>query len=159
MAEIKDTPTAAKAKTWTEATQATNIPTNLAANIVEDEQVSAEGDVRATVDAAVACALDAAGEAYTHQATASVRMDEVFGHITAFRAIVDNEIPESSLLGRSLRAQSNAIFNQAFFNLQARLGFDEVYVDTPGNVIEKDNVEDITEIVVHEVLRLQRILK
>ena len=158
MAEIKDTQSAASAKTWQKDEVSTKIPTNLAADIGEEVEGD-ETDFRATVDAAVACAIDAAGDAYTHRATASVKIDEVFSHITAFRAIVDNGIPETSLLGRSLRAQANAIFNQAFFNLQARLGFAEIYIDTPGNVERQGKLDDITEVVVHEVLRLQRILK
>ncbi|MCK6439064.1 MAG: hypothetical protein L6Q71_02545 [Planctomycetes bacterium] len=154
MAEIKDIRQAPKAQTWGQQTEA-SIPTNMAAEVVE---IADGEELRAGVDAMAGCAVESAVEV-SHKATAAVRIDEVFQHITAFRAIVDNQIPESSLLGRSLRAQANAIFNQAFFNLQARFGFAEVYVDTPGNGMRRADTNDITDVVVHEVLRLQRILK
>jgi hypothetical protein len=83
----------------------------------------------------------------------SVRIDEVFQSINAYRALID--VAESSLLTRSLISQANAIFNQAFINLEQRHHFAKVYVDPPlGN---HDSV-DITDFVVDEVRALQNIL-
>lgn len=85
----------------------------------------------------------------------SVKIDEVFQHINAYRALVDAEINDG-LLARSLISQANAIFNEAFVNLERRHGFKKVYVDAP---VGKDpNIEDITELVIEEVLALQNIL-
>ena len=153
MANVKESSQTLKEPAEITSDQKGTIPSNLAANMNAEEADS----IAATLDASVACALDAANTV-AHEATATVQIDEVFQHITAFRALIDNEIPESSMLGRSLRAQANAVFNQAFFNLQARYGFAEVYIDAPGDDVEIDNQLDITNVVTHEVLRLQRIL-
>ena len=87
----------------------------------------------------------------------SVRIDEVFHHINAYRALIEAEVSGEGLLARSLITQANAIFNQAFVNLEKRHGFAKVYVDGP---VTKDrrNAEDVTELVIAEVLALQNIL-
>lgn len=87
----------------------------------------------------------------------SVRIDEVFQHINAYRALIEAEVAGEGLLARSLIAQANAIFNEAFVNLEKRHGFAKVYVDGPV-ASEKRRAEDITEIVIEEVLALQNIL-
>ncbi|MCA8914069.1 MAG: hypothetical protein KDB90_01555 [Planctomycetes bacterium] len=88
----------------------------------------------------------------------SVRIDEVFHHINAYRALVEAEVAGEGLLARSLITQANAIFNQAFVNLEARYSFAKVYVDGP---VAKDRraAEDITDLVIAEVLALQNILE
>ena len=58
-----------------------------------------------------------------------VRIDEVFQHINAYRALVEAEVAGEGLLARSLISQANAIFNEAFVNLEKRHGFSKVYVD------------------------------
>lgn len=85
----------------------------------------------------------------------SVRIDEVFKHINAYRALVEAEIVGAGLLARSLIAQANAIFNEAFINLEKRHGFKKVYVDAP---VGDHNAEDVTDLVIEEVLVLQNIL-
>lgn len=86
----------------------------------------------------------------------SVKIDEVFQHINAYRALVDAEVTGEGLLARSLISQANAIFNEAFVNLEKRHGFKKVYVDAP---VGKDpNIADVTELVIEEVLALQNIL-
>jgi hypothetical protein len=85
-----------------------------------------------------------------------VRIDEVFHHINAYRALVDADAGEG-LLARSLISQANAIFNQAFVNLEARHKFSKVYVDGP--VGGREGVEDITDLVIEEVLAMQNILE
>lgn len=87
----------------------------------------------------------------------SVRIDEVFQQIRAYRAVIDNRISENSLLGRSLLAQANAVFNTAFLNLQARFGFIDIYADAPGAARRAD-MDDATAYAVEEVLRLQGLL-
>ena len=89
---------------------------------------------------------------------ACVRIDEIFAHITAYRAIVDNAIVANSLLAQTLRAQANAIFNTAFANLQARYGYASIFVDAPVRNADARKLDDITEIAVHEVLKLQGLL-
>ncbi|KAA0209639.1 hypothetical protein EDM80_14430 [bacterium] len=84
-----------------------------------------------------------------------VRIDDVFAQINAYRAIVDSGINTESLLAQSLISQANAIFNQAFMNLQAIHGFETVYADTP---VEHANIDDVTDLVIAEVLKLQSIL-
>ena len=129
------------------------LPTNLAADMGV-----AEADTEEAVDDTYFVIDDEGTDAVAPQV--SVRVDEIFQHITAFRALVDNGIPEESLLGRSLRAQTNAVFNQAFFNLQARYGFAEAFVDAPlGEVNDGKPTMDITDVAISEVLRLQRIIK
>lgn len=87
----------------------------------------------------------------------SVRIDEVFAHINAYRALVDAGIAADGMLARSLTSQANAIFNQAFVNLEQRFGFHKVYVDAP-LTHEHPGAADITEIVIAEVISLQNIL-
>ncbi|HRJ78125.1 MAG: hypothetical protein HPKKFMNG_01828 [Planctomycetes bacterium] len=84
-----------------------------------------------------------------------VRIDDVFAQINAYRAIVDSGINTESLLAQSLISQANAIFNQAFMNLQAIYGFESVFADTP---VEHANIDDVTDLVIAEVLKLQSIL-
>lgn len=86
-----------------------------------------------------------------------VRIDEVFAHINAYRALVDTGISHDGLLASSLIGQANALFNQAFLNLKTRYGLETVFVDPPLSA-QEDSIEDVTELVVHEVLRLQNIL-
>ena len=86
----------------------------------------------------------------------SVRIDEVFHHINAYRALIEAEVQGEGLLARSLISQANAIFNQAFVNLEKRHGFAKVYVDAP--VAGGHKTEDITDLVIEEVLALQNIL-
>ena len=83
-----------------------------------------------------------------------VRIDEVFHHINAYRALIEAEVAGEGLLARSLISQANAIFNQAFVNLEKRHGFSKVFVDGP--VAHRG--EDITELVIDEVLAMQNIL-
>lgn len=84
------------------------------------------------------------------------RIDEVFQHINAYRAIIDAGITSESLLAKSLISQANAIFNEAFVNLERRHAFARVFVDAPlGN---RNGAEDITDLVVQEVAALQNIL-
>jgi hypothetical protein len=85
-----------------------------------------------------------------------VRIDEVFHHINAYRALIEAEVQGEGLLARSLISQANAIFNQAFVNLEKRHGFAKVYVDAP--VASGRKTEDITDLVIEEVLALQNIL-
>lgn len=93
------------------------------------------------------------------EATASVRIDEVFNHIAPYRALIDNGVSSASLLGRQLMAQANALFNTAFLNIQARYGYADIYVDAPIHDEElPESREDITALAVHEVLRLQRLI-
>lgn len=87
----------------------------------------------------------------------SVRIDEVFSHINAYRALVEAGIAADGMLARSLVSQANAIFNQAFVNLESRLGFTRVFVDSP-LAAENRNASDITELVIAEVVSLQNIL-
>lgn len=87
----------------------------------------------------------------------SVRIDEVFQHINAYRALVEAGVAADGMLARSLTSQANAIFNQAFVNLESRLGFTKVYVDAPLAHGHK-GASDITEIVIAEVISLQNIL-
>jgi hypothetical protein len=86
-----------------------------------------------------------------------VRIDEVFHHINAYRALIEAEVQGEGLLARSLISQANAIFNQAFVNLEKRHGFSKVYVDGPV-ASERHAGEDITELVIDEVLAMQNIL-
>jgi hypothetical protein len=86
----------------------------------------------------------------------SVRIDEVFQHINAYRALIDAEVAGEGLLARSLISQANAIFNEAFVNLEKRYGFSKVYVDAPASARRSN--EDITDLVIEEVLALQNIL-
>jgi hypothetical protein len=87
----------------------------------------------------------------------SVRIDEVFHQIRAYRAVVENNISENSLLGRSLMAQANAVFNTAFLNLQARFGFIDIYADIPG-CDPRPELDDATPFAIGEVLRLQGLI-
>ncbi|MCA8919829.1 MAG: hypothetical protein KDB68_11525 [Planctomycetes bacterium] len=87
----------------------------------------------------------------------SVRIDEVFHHINAYRALVEAEVQGEGLLARSLISQANAIFNEAFVNLEKRFGFAKVYVDGPVAGNQRAG-EDITDLVIEEVLALQNIL-
>ncbi len=87
----------------------------------------------------------------------SVRIDEVFQHINAYRALVEAGIAADGMLARSLVSQANAIFNQAFVNLESRHGFTKVYVDAPLSH-DHPNAKDITELVIAEVAGLQNIL-
>ncbi len=89
--------------------------------------------------------------------TVSVRIDEVFQHINAYRALVEAGVSADGMLARSLTSQANAIFNQAFVNLESRFGFTKVFVDAPLNH-EHPNAADITSIVIAEVISLQNIL-
>src|SRR5690606_11202894 len=82
-----------------------------------------------------------------------VRIDEVFHHINAYRALVEAEVAGEGLLARSLISQANAIFNEAFVNLEKRFGFSKVYVDAPA--ASRKSSEDITDLVIEEVLALQ----
>ncbi len=84
-----------------------------------------------------------------------VQIDEVFHQINAYRALIDAEVAGEGLLARSLICQANAIFNQAFVNLERRHGFLKVFVDAP---VGARNAEDITDLVIEEVLALQNIL-
>jgi hypothetical protein len=85
----------------------------------------------------------------------SVKIDEVFENINAYRALIEAEISQEGLLARSLISQANAIFNQAFVGLEKAHGFVKVYVDVPAG----DHLsEDITDLVIEEVIRLQNIL-
>jgi hypothetical protein len=84
-----------------------------------------------------------------------VRIDDVFAHINAYRAIVDSGLNSESLLAQSLISQANAIFNQAFLNLQAIHGFEAVYADAP---VEHAHMDDATDLVIAEVLKLQNII-
>jgi hypothetical protein len=84
-----------------------------------------------------------------------VRIDEVFHHISAYRALIDAEVEAEGLLARSLIAQANAVFNQAFVNLEKRHGFSKVFVDAP---VGARNIDDITGLVIQEVHALQRML-
>lgn len=85
--------------------------------------------------------------------TVSVRIDEVFHHINAYRAMIESGSTEG-LLARSLISQANAIFNQAFLNLEQRHRFLKVYVDAPCS----QRHEDVTDLVIEEVRALQNIL-
>jgi hypothetical protein len=53
----------------------------------------------------------------------AVRIDEVFHHINAYRALIEAEVAGEGLLARSLISQANAIFNQAFVNLEKKHAF------------------------------------
>ncbi|MBX3459409.1 MAG: hypothetical protein KF696_05475 [Planctomycetes bacterium] len=88
-------------------------------------------------------------------ATVAVRIDEVFHHINAYRALVESDAAPEGLLARSLIAQANAIFNQAFVNLEQRHGFAKVFVDPPTGAT---GLEDITDLVIAEVKTMQNIL-
>jgi len=137
------------------------------------QQACAEAEAKAldVVEAAIEAVFDQQPElvadpvsepaavAETTCATASIRIDEVFNHIAPFRALHDNGVSPSSLLGRQLMAQANALFNTAFINIQARYGYADIYVDAPVREEELPaEREDITSIAVHEVLRLQRLI-
>ncbi len=89
--------------------------------------------------------------------TVCVRIDEVFQHINAYRALVEAGIAADGMLARSLVSQANAIFNQAFVNLESRHGFTKVFVDAP-LTHDHPNAKDITELVIAEVTSLQNIL-
>lgn len=84
------------------------------------------------------------------------RIDEVFQHINAYRAIIDAGVTTESLLAKSLISQANAIFNEAFVNLERRYAFARVFVDAPLGA--RNGAEDITEIVIQEITALQNIL-
>lgn len=86
-----------------------------------------------------------------------VRVDEVFSHINAYRAIVEAGVAQDGMLARSLIQQANAVFNDAFANLERQMGFRRVFVDSP--VGNKSNITDITEWVINEVESLQSILE
>lgn len=90
----------------------------------------------------------------------TLRIDEVFASIAPYRALTENSIDERSLLGRSLLAQANAIFNTAFLNLQQRIGFVDVYAASPFGDDDDDSAPrwDVTSAAVNEVLRLQRLI-
>ncbi|MCA8940289.1 MAG: hypothetical protein KDB07_10790 [Planctomycetes bacterium] len=88
-------------------------------------------------------------------APARVQIDQVFRYIAPYAAVIDNKISETSLLGRSLLAQANAVFNTAFLNLQAKLGYSDIYADTVSN---DNSYFDITEFAIEEVMRLQRLV-
>lgn len=90
-------------------------------------------------------------------ATVSVRIDDVFHAINAYRAFVDAGVPNTGMLARSLIAQANAIFSQALVNLESRFGFSRVF-HAP-LVHGQTGATDITDIVIEEVDRLQNILK
>jgi hypothetical protein len=90
-------------------------------------------------------------------ATVSVRIDEVFHHINAYRAMLEADVPRESMLARSLIAQSNAVFNQAFVNLESRYEFSRVFADAP-LAQPRPGVADITDLVIDEVMSLQTIL-
>jgi hypothetical protein len=85
--------------------------------------------------------------------TVSVRIDEVFHSINAYRAMLEHGSSEG-LLARSLIAQANAIFNQAFLNLEQRHRFHKFYVGAP----VRSRYEDVTDLVIEEVRALQNIL-
>ncbi|MCC6575460.1 MAG: hypothetical protein IT462_16910 [Planctomycetes bacterium] len=86
-----------------------------------------------------------------------VRLDEVFQHINAYRALVDSAAPVDGLLARSLVNQANAIFNQGVLNLQKRFNIETVYVDGPLNEADQ-SLDDITAWLVHEVQALQNVV-
>ena len=86
----------------------------------------------------------------------TVRIDEVFAEIRPYRALVDGQVAGASMLGRSLLAQANAIFNTAFLNLQAEFGFTQIFCDTPGAPASAE-MDDVTEWAIAEVRRLQRL--
>ena len=86
----------------------------------------------------------------------AVRIDDVFNHINAYRAILEGGIEGEGLLGRSLIRQANAIFNEAITNLQNRFGFRRVYMDSP--VGARSECDDLTDLVIDEVLKLQNVL-
>lgn len=88
-------------------------------------------------------------------ANVRVRIDDVFAHINAYRAIVDSGLNSESLLAQSLISQANAIFNQAFLNLQSQYGIEAVYADAPVHHAEMD---DATDLVIAEVIKLQNII-
>lgn len=83
-----------------------------------------------------------------------VRLDEVFQHINAYRALVDANASANGMLARSLVNQANAIFNQAVLNLQTRFGIETVYLDGPLNPADPA-LDDITAWLVREVQTLQ----
>lgn len=85
----------------------------------------------------------------------AVRIDEVFQNINAYQAMLGAGVPQESMLGRSLVAQANAIFNQACVNLEQRMGFSRVFVASP---VHQPRDVDITPQVIDEVISLQRIL-
>lgn len=85
-----------------------------------------------------------------------VRLDEVFQHINAYRALVDSNAATDGLLARSLINQANAIFNQAVLNLQTRFNVETVYVDGPLNEADQ-TLDDITDWLIHEVQVLQNV--
>lgn len=91
-------------------------------------------------------------------AAVTVRIDEVFHNINAYRAFMESGISRESMLAKSLISQANAIFNQAFVNLESRHGFARVYMDVPMERA-KSGMTDITELAVEEVLSLQSILR
>jgi len=86
----------------------------------------------------------------------SVRIDEVFAEIRPYRALIDGQVKGGSMLGRSLLAQANAIFNTAFLNLQVEFGFTQVLCDAPLAAPSPDH-DDITDWAIAEVKRLQRL--
>jgi len=90
-------------------------------------------------------------------ASVCVRIDEVFAHINAYRALIDAAVPRESMLARSLVAQANAIFNQAFVNLESRHGFARVFATGP-LAAPREGCTDITDLVIDEVLSMQNIL-
>lgn len=88
-------------------------------------------------------------------ANVRVRIDDVFAHINAYRAIVDSGLNSESLLAQSLISQANAIFNQAFLNLQSLHGIEAVYADAP---VHHAHMDDATDLVIAEVVKLQNII-
>lgn len=86
----------------------------------------------------------------------TVRIDEVFAEIRPYRALVDGQISSASMLGRSLLAQANAIFNTAFLNLQSEFGFTQIFCDAPG-AAPSPEMDDVTEWAIAEARRLQRL--
>ena len=90
-------------------------------------------------------------------ADVGVRIDEVFSHINAYRALQECGLGSGGLLAQSLISQANAVFNQAFSNLKSRHGFNRVYVDAPFLGGHHD-APDITGLVIDEVVELQGVL-
>ncbi len=85
-----------------------------------------------------------------------VRLDEVFQHINAYRALVDSGASVDGMLARSLVNQANALFNQAVLNLQTRFNVETVYVDGPLNEADQA-LDDITGWLIREVQTLQQV--